>query len=171
MRKYAFILLMILLACYSGYAKLNPNSLVNAGNKLYEEKKYKEAAVDYQKALQKNPTNIPGIFNLGNSLYQQGQLDASRQVLDAATKVSKNKNEQAGAHYNIGNTYMSEKKWEDAADAYKKSLRNNPADADAKYNLSYAEEMLKKQNNGGGKNNKQNQDKNKQDKQNQIKHK
>jgi len=160
-------ILVLTVACYPGYAQLNPNSLINAGNKLYEEKKYKEAAIDYQKAIQKNPTNVPGIFNLGNTLYQQGQLDASRQVLNAATKVTKNKNEKSGAHYNIGNTYMTEKKWEDAAEAYKQALRNNPNDGDAKYNLSYAEEMLKKQQSGGGKNNKQNQDKNKQDKQKQ----
>lgn len=150
----------------SSYAQTN--SLVRKGNKLYEEQKYKEATTEYQKAVQKNPTYTPGMFNLGNSLYQQKQFDASRQVMEAAAKASKDKGGKAAANYNIGNTYMQQQKWEDAVDAYKQTLRNNPQDADAKYNLSYAEEMMKKnKNGGGGKNNKQ--DKNQQNKNQQNK--
>lgn len=159
-----------ILACMAtlSYAQTN-NSLILKGNKLYEEKKYKEASQEYEKALQKNPNNLPGIFNLGNSLYQQGQLDASRKVLAAAAKTANNKDAKGQANYNIGNTYMQEKKWEDAVDYYKQALRNNPQDADAKYNLSYAMEMMKKQNGGGGKNNKdqKNKDQQNKDKQNQ----
>ncbi|MBS1688413.1 MAG: tetratricopeptide repeat protein [Bacteroidetes bacterium] len=159
-----------ILACMAtlSYAQTN-NSLILKGNKLYEEKKYKEASQEYEKALQKNPNNLPGIFNLGNSLYQQGQLDASRKVLAAAAKTANNKDAKGQANYNIGNTYMQEKKWEDAVDYYKQALRNNPQDADAKYNLSYALEMMKKQNGGGGKNNKdqKNKDQQNKDKQNQ----
>jgi len=159
-----------ILACMAtlSHAQTN-NSLILKGNKLYEEKKYKEASQEYEKALQKNPNNLPGIFNLGNSLYQQGQLDASRKVLAAAAKTANNKDAKGQANYNIGNTYMQEKKWEDAVDYYKQALRNNPQDADAKYNLSYAMEMMKKQNGGGGKNNKdqKNKDQQNKDKQNQ----
>ena len=159
-----------ILACTAtlSHAQTN-NSLILKGNKLYEEKKYKEASQEYEKALQKNPNNLPGIFNLGNSLYQQGQLDASRKVLAAAAKTANNKDAKGQANYNIGNTYMQEKKWEDAVDYYKQALRNNPQDADAKYNLSYAMEMMKKQNGGGGKNNKdqKNKDQQNKDKQNQ----
>ncbi len=169
MKKHLAIVWILILVCTKVQAQTN--MLINQGNKLYEQKKYKEAAEDYQRALQKSPTNVPGIFNLGNTLYQQGQFDGARQVLDAATKVASNKTDKANAHYNIGNTYMQEKKWEDAINAYKNTLRNNPQDVDAKYNLSYAEEMLKKQQQqGGGKNNQQNkdqqkkQDKNQQDK-------
>jgi tetratricopeptide (TPR) repeat protein len=65
--------------------------------------------------------------------------------MEATEKVAKDKGSKAAANYNIGNTYMSQQKWEEAIDAYKKTLRANPQDADAKYNLSYAEQMLKKQ--------------------------
>jgi Ca-activated chloride channel family protein len=154
--------IIILIAACLAYAGANAQSerLVRNGNKLYEEKKYKEAAAAYQQALQKNPNYIPGVFNLGNSLYQQKQFEASRKVLGAAAKSAPDKAGKAGANYNIGNTYMAEKKWEEAVDAYKKTLRNNPQDADAKYNLSYAQQMLKKEQGGGGKDNKDNKDKN-----------
>ena len=158
----------IFIACFSFFTagaqflKPQPEKFVRNGNKLYEQKKYKEATAAYQKALEKNPTYVPGMFNLGNSLYQQKQYEASRKVMSNAVKTSKDKGSKAGANYNIGNTYMSEQKWEDAIGAYKQALRNNPQDADAKYNLSYAQAMLKKEQDGGGKDkNKDKNDKNK----------
>jgi tetratricopeptide (TPR) repeat protein len=144
--------------CLGAHAQTN--RYVRDGNKLYEQRKYKEAAADYQKALQKNPNYVPGLFNLGNSLYQQKQFDAARKVLSATAKKTNDKGGKAGANYNIGNTYMAQQKWEDAIDAYKQALRNNPQDADAKYNLSYAREMMKKQQQNNDKNKDKNKDKN-----------
>jgi Ca-activated chloride channel family protein len=167
MRKFFLIIAIVCFACIDANAQ--GEKQVRNGNKLYEQKKYKEASAAYQQALQKNPGYLPGMFNLGNSLYQQKQYDASRKVLNAAAKTSKDKLGKAGANYNIGNTYMSEQKWQEAVDAYKQALRNNPQDADAKYNLSYALQMLKKQQGGGGNDNKDNKDKNDKNKDQQNK--
>ena len=138
-------MLVILLLLAATDAPAQVTRFLNQGNTLYGQKRYKEAAADYAKAVAKNPTYTPGLFNLGNSLYQQKQYDSSRKVMEATEKVAKDKGSKAAANYNIGNTYMSQQKWEEAIDAYKKTLRANPQDADAKYNLSYAEQMLKKQ--------------------------
>jgi len=151
---------LMLLVLLSSAVQGQTSRYIQQGNKLYEQQKYKEAADDYTKALMKDPNNTPGMFNLGNSLYQQKQFDSSRKVLATTAKMAKDKPGKAAANYNIGNTYMSQQKWEDAVNAYKQTLRNNPQDVDAKYNLSYAEQMMKKQQN------QQNKDKNKQDKQN-----
>jgi len=119
--------------------------LINTGNSLYGQKKYKEAEQKYTKAVEKNPNNTPALFNLGNTLYQEKKYDSSRKVMEATARLTKDKGNKAAVNYNIGNTYMSQQKWQEAIDAYKKTLRNNPQDADAKYNLSYAEQMMKKQ--------------------------
>lgn len=142
---------------------------VREGNKLYEQKKYKEAAGVYQNALKKNPNYLPGIYNLGNALYQNKNYDASRKVYDASAKRANDRDIKASSNYNIGNTYMSEQKWKEAVEAYKQALRNNPQDEDAKYNLSYALAKMKQNQGGGGKNKDKNkdqkdqQDQNKQD--------
>ena len=142
------------------------NRLLQQGNKLYNEQRYDEATASYMKALQKEPNNATGLFNLGSALYQKKQFDSSRKIMSATASAIKDKGGKAAANYNIGNTYMAQKKWEDAISSYKSTLRNNPQDADAKYNLSYAEQMMKKeQKSGGGKNNKK--DKDKKDQQNQ----
>lgn len=152
----------ILLCLFAISAQAQEKKLVREGNKLYEAKRYKDAANAYQQALMKNPTYTPGLFNLGNSLYQEKQFDAARKVLSSAAKTTNEKDVKGGMNYNIGNTYMAEQKWEDAINAYKQALRNNPQDADAKYNLSYAQQMLKKQQQQDK--NKNNKDKNKDDK-------
>ncbi len=157
-----FVTILTVLMCLQGNRGMAQyKQMTKQGNKLYEQKKYKEATEAYMKALQKNPTYTPGAFNLGNALYQQKQYDGTRKVMEQVAKMDTSRTGRSAANYNTGNTYMAEQKWEEAIQAYKQALRNNPQDVDAKYNLSYAQQMLKK--NGGGKNNKNNKD-NKDDK-------
>lgn len=155
-----FIILNIvcLLVTCTGNAQVK--KAVREGNKLYEQQKYKEAAAAYQRALQKDPNYTPGMFNLGNSLYKQKQFDATRKAMTATAKMAKDQPVKSAANYNVGNTYMEEQKWQEAVDAYKQALRTNPHDADAKYNLSYALAMMKKNGGGGGGKDKDKQDKN-----------
>ena len=162
MRQHIFILTIFSLLL-TVVSNAQPTGLIKQGNNLYQQKQYKEASNAYMKAISKSPNYTPGIFNLGNALYQQKQYEGARKVLDNAVKLDTNRLGKSAANYNIGNTYMAEKKWEEAIDAYKKTLRTNPQDAEAKYNLSYAQQMLKKQG-GGGKNDKDKKDDKKDDK-------
>jgi Ca-activated chloride channel homolog len=159
-------ILMLLFFCLSNTHSLyaqNSRKLIANGNQLYSQGKYKDAAALYGKALQTDTQNMQkSAYNLGNALYKQKQVEPARKAYEAAAKKTSNKQESAQTNYNIGNTYMSEKKWEEAIESYKKTLRQNPQDADAKYNLAYAKAMLKKE--GGG-----NKDKNKDDKKEQQK--
>lgn len=152
-------------------AGMQEKALVMQGNKLYSAQKYKEAQAAYQQAWQLNPAFVPGAFNLGNTLILQKQYDAARKLMTATARNSREKAEQSSANYNIGNTWMSEQKWSEAADAYKEALRRNPQDEDAKYNLSYALAKMKQEQKDKDKNKNQKkdnkddkQDKNKQDK-------
>lgn len=164
-----FIALLVLLSgshlalAQQPVKKQNANPELRKGNELYKEKKYKEAQMSYANALQKDPTSKTGMFNLGDALYKSKDYDNARKTLEASAKATTDRKEQARAYHNIGNSYMEEKKWDDAINAYKQSLKLNPSDADTKYNLAYANAMMKKD--GGGKNNKdKNKDKKDQDK-------
>ncbi len=136
---------------------------IRKGNQLYQEQKYGEAAESYQQGLSRNPAFLPGVFNLGNALYQQKNYEGARKAMDAVAKQPGAKDLKANAQYNIGNTYLSEQKWQEAAEAYKAALRSNPQDEAAKYNLSYALSMMKKEQGDGGKDNKQDQNKDNKD--------
>ena len=160
------LLLTVIIWIAPSCATAQTNRLIQEGNKLYQQQNYKEASVNYQKALAKDPTNTSGLFNISNSLYQQKQFDSSRKLLASTEKSIKDKNGKAAVDYNIGNSYMAQQKYEDAVKSYKQTLRNNPNDLDAKYNLSYAEEMMKKQQqqNKDNKQDKQKKDQKKDDK-------
>jgi tetratricopeptide (TPR) repeat protein len=145
------------------FAAAQSSPFLKKGNDLYNQQRYDLAADNYLKAIQRNPNDTASLFNLGNALYQQKQYEASRKSLTATANTVKDRTHKAAANYNIGNTYMAERKWDEAINAYKTTLRNNPQDADAKYNLAYAQQMKKKEDQkGGGKNDKKNQDKNQQ---------
>lgn len=158
-------LIIVTLCCMALGAAAQDNRLVHEGNVLYQQQKYKEAANAYEQALKKDPNNTPGNFNLGNALIQQKQYDAARKTLANTAKTAKDKKEAGAASYNIGNTYMNEQKYSDAVEAYKNALRRNPNNVAAKYNLSYALEKMKQQQDKNNQN--KNQNKNDKNKQNQ----
>jgi len=140
-------------------------SLILKGNKLYEQKKYNEAQASYLEALLKKQQSTEGNFNLGDALYKQKKFDEAGKQFSKIAEVPGNKKLAAGAFHNLGNSLLQQKKYEESIGAYKKSLLNNPADDQTRYNLAYAQEMLKKQQQNKDKN-KQNQDKQDQDKKN-----
>ncbi len=153
-------------------AQQGTSKYIRQGNAQYKKQQYADAEASYKKALERDARSVEGNFNLGNSLYEQKRYDAARQQYANTLKTPSKKENQGDANYNIGNTFMEDKKWEESIAAYKKALKANPADEQARYNLAYAQEMLKKQqqNQGGGKDNKEQKDKDKQQKDNKDEH-
>ena len=148
------------LVAYSGDAQAQSvRSLVNGGNSLYKDQKFTDAEVNYRKALEKEQGLIQGHFNLGNSLYKQGKYDESAKEFESAALKADQKDTRGFAYYNIGNAQLKEQKYQDAVKSYVESLKLNPTDQEAKYNLSYALEKLKEQQQQ--QKNDKNQDKNK----------
>lgn len=121
----------------------SPNDLIQRGNSSYRNKKYDESEIFYRKSLEKDPKNLTAYFNLGNSLYKLNKFDESMQkYLQVGNSTNDNKL-KAEAYYNIGNAYFKNKQYAESIDYYKKALRLNPKDYDAKYNLEYARRMMK----------------------------
>jgi tetratricopeptide (TPR) repeat protein len=146
-------------------------SLVNDGNGLYEQQRFNDAEISYRKALEKEPGLVEGHFNLGNSLYKQGEFDKSVREYQNAALNAQQKETKASAYYNIGNAHLKGGDYQNAVRAYVESLKINPADEEAKYNLSYALQRLKEQQpqqnqneQGQEKNKEQQQDRNDQNK-------
>jgi len=147
---------------------------IKKGNKLYQEKKYDAAQKSYEQGLKKDPESFKGNFNLGDALYQKGDYENARKAFNAGIQSTNDKVLQARAYHNIGNTFLKEKKWEEAVNAYKNSLKLNAKDPSAKYNLAYAQAMMKKQkqkNKDNKKNKKENKDQNKKNQQNKDQNK
>lgn len=140
---------------------------VKDGNDLYQQKKYAEAAELYGKAVDRKKESVEGQFNLGDALYKQKKYDKAAEQFAKITETQKDKSVTARAYHNLGNTQLENNKLEESVAAYKKSLLLNPKDEETRYNLVYAMEKLKKQQEQNKKD--KNKDKNKDDKKDQDK--
>jgi tetratricopeptide (TPR) repeat protein len=119
---------------------------VREGNKLYKSEKFVDAEVAYRKGLQKNPKSFEGTYNLGNALFKQKKYpEALEQYKNALALQPTAKDKIAAAFHNAGNALLSDKKIEESINAYKMALKANPKDDETRYNLAYAQMMLKKQ--------------------------
>ncbi len=59
--------------------------------------------------------------------------------------MNEDKDKRSASMYNLGNSLLMANKLQESIDAYKNSLKLNPDNMEAKYNLAYAQDLLKKQ--------------------------
>jgi tetratricopeptide (TPR) repeat protein len=145
----------------------NANSTIRRGNNAYNDKKFKDAEIDYKSAVTTDPKSFAGNYNLGNTYYKQGNMEEAGKQFMQSAGTTKDAVEQSKAYYNLGNTYLKAEKYQESVDAYKMALRQNPKDDDARYNLAYALNKLKAQQQKDNKQNKNQQNKNQQQQQQQ----
>ena len=142
-KKVIFILLLLLATLGSSlHAQSlfgpNYNSTLRKGNLDYKNGKYDNALLKYNQVF-KNKLNDPLVnYNLGTILYKKGNYDTAAYFFDNAIKHVKDPNLKSKAYYNMGNSYMQQQKFDKATQSYSNALKYNPADEDARYNLSYA---------------------------------
>jgi len=130
------------LFCTDAWAQ-EEKKYVREGNKSYDKGKYKEAEDQYHKALDLNPGNFKGGFNLGDAYYREGKNKEAAAKFEELTKSTAGDAVlNAKAYHNLGNALMKDKKYEESVTAYKKALTLNPNDDDTRYNLAYAQQML-----------------------------
>lgn len=157
MSKSKYILFAIfLLASVGASAQKAERDYIRKGNRLFNDSVFVDAEVNYRKALEVNPKSTVSMYNLGNTLSQQQKFKEGMEQYVAASNVEKDKMKLAHIYHNMGVLLQAGKDYAKAVDAYKMSLRNNPADDETRYNLALAQKMLKDQQN-------QDQDQQKQD--------
>ena len=167
-QKAASVLLLLLLPL--AVQAQSDRQLVRQGNKQYRAGNYAEAEVSYRKAVEKNPRNAQALYNLGNALMGQRKDSAAAAQFDNAAKLETNPIRKSQAYHNIGVLLQGQKQYAQAIEAYKESLRNNPADDETRYNLEVCKRQQKNQQQD--QQNQQNQDKkNDKDKKDQQKDK
>jgi Ca-activated chloride channel family protein len=119
--------------------------LIREGNTLYDKGKFKEAEMNYRKALDANKNSPGGLFNLGDAVYQQRNFEESSKIFGNLAGSNLSSTDKASVFHNFGNSLLEAKNYEKSILAYENALLNNPSDKDTKYNLEYAKLMMKKQ--------------------------
>ena len=158
-KRYILVLLLIIPMT----AKAQPDrGDVRSGNRAFSKGDIERAEEGYRRALEKDPESFFAKYNLGNALYKRGNSQEAERVVSSLTDSLPNEGVASKVFHNLGNYSLEQKKYSEAIDHYKSSLRVNPSDMETKANLAYAQKMLKeqqdKQDNKDDKDNKDNKD-------------
>ncbi|MDD4142700.1 MAG: VWA domain-containing protein [Bacteroidales bacterium] len=160
--KHAAVFLFLLLLPVMAVCQ-NPRHDARRGNTFMKKGDFQKAEIKYRKALETDPLFIEAEFNLGNSLYEEENYqDAAISYMSTAERSKDNK-QKALSYYNLGNSMYNTEKYPEALEAYKQSLRLDPNNNDARYNML----MTKKKLDQNGQQNNSNRDQQNQDQQNQ----
>ena len=168
MNRFFSIVLCVLLSGASLFAQEDKKD-VRRGNKDYRKSNFKEAEIDYRKALLKDSTSFAATYDLANALYSQKDYEGAANTLEKLSKSAPESQYADRYFFNKGNVSLQKKDYKTAVDDFKQALLRDPGDLQAKESYIYAKKMLENQENGGeGESNKdqQNQDQ-QQDQQNQ----
>ena len=161
--KYILILSLSLLAMAQIEAEAQVDKRdVRKGNREFRKENWKEADIDYRKALVKDSLSMAANYNLANTLYREGDLEQAQKVMEIVKEVAPASASAADYYYNLGDVAIARQDWQGAVDAFKESLLRNPGDLDAKENYIYAKKKLEDQQNQQ-QNQDQNQDQNQND--------
>ena len=125
-------------------------SYLAEGGEILSEGNFPDAEVNYRKAIAINPSQEIGKYNLGNAYYNKAKNEEAMMRFKQAASIATSKPEKHKAFHNLGNTFMNAKDYQNAVEAYKSALRNNPTDDETRYNLALAKEMLEKNPPQGG---------------------
>jgi Ca-activated chloride channel family protein len=97
-----------------------------------------KAIIQYKKALEIDSTYALVRYNLGNAFLRQGKTQDAMKEYVAATKYEKDKQKLSDIYHNMGVLLQASKKYAEAVDCYKSSLRNDPSNHETRYNYVLA---------------------------------
>jgi tetratricopeptide (TPR) repeat protein len=151
-----------MLLIFSGFTFAQADKkFIREGNREYDKEKFSESEISYRKAIDKNKESSDAVFNTGDALYKQKKFEEAGNQFIENHNMNEDKKKKSSSLYNLGNSLLMANKVQESIDAYKGSLKLNPKNPEAKYNLAYAQDLLRQQ--------QQNQDKQDQNKDQQDK--
>lgn len=167
MNRFFSIVLCVLLSGATLSAQEDKKD-VRRGNKDYRKSNFKEAEIDYRKALLKDSTSFAATYDLANALYSQKDYEGAANTLEKLSKSAPESRYADRYYFNKGNVSLQKKDYKTAVDDFKQALLRDAGDLQAKESYIYAKKMLENQENSGeGEPNQDKQDQNGDDQQNQ----
>ena len=159
--KKILVTLMLILSVTALFAQ-KERWQVRSGNKAYGKGDFQKAELEYRRALDKDSASLRAKYNLANAMYKNQNAEAALQMagkmLSDSTGIQPSEKDMPAIFHNMGNYSLAQKKWSEAVESYKNSLRINPGDMETKSNLAYAQKMLKNEQDKQNQQNQQNKD-------------
>lgn len=114
------------------------------GESSYQSEDYDEALNSFIDAQIESPEDARLKYNIANAHYKTRNYDeAIKSYLDVAATAQDISLEES-SYYNLGNCLYRQGKLPEAVEYYKRALDLDPEDQDAKYNLEFVREEIKR---------------------------
>jgi Ca-activated chloride channel family protein len=143
MRKQLLFHIVVFIGLVANGQRLEVEKLNNSGiDKISAPTKAEQL---FRKASAIDTTYAEAPYNLGTTLYQENYIEEAFGHLKEAANRSSQPDLSHKAFHNIGNVYMQKEEYDNAIEAYKQALRNNPTDEETRYNLALAKKKKEEQ--------------------------
>ena len=123
-KKAILILFAVLLCSATAFAQVDRRE-VRAGNRAFKKGEFPKAEIDYKKALLKDSTSVAAQYNLANALYKNENYTEAEKYSKAALDSLSRSPRAADAYFNNGDIYLQQRRWGEAIEVFKSSLRLN----------------------------------------------
>ena len=140
--------IIFIVACVAWITASSQNDvrpLIEKGNSFYNKEDYRNAAVQYKHACQLDSLSFDAWYNFGNALYKMNKYILATDAYGKAMKLTADNTLKAYICHNAGNMECDQKHYEKAIILYKHALVLNPTDEDTRYNLAFAQEEWRKE--------------------------
>lgn len=163
--KYVAVVLLLLCGGEAMAQQMKERGLVRKGNEQYYDGDYQSGIKSYREALKHDSTSFEAKYDLASALYRDEQYAKADSILTSIVDDSRRSEKERGeVAYNLGNVQFAQKKYKEALSSYRKAMRCNPDDEDAKFNYAFTKRLIQKQEQ---QQQQQNQDQNQQQNQDQ----
>jgi len=131
------------LAALNTVAAQSTHSNLSDGDRAYDRVQYNAAEKHYRTAADREVGNPKAIYNLGNTLYQEGRFEDAARRFQQVARMNQTPALKADALHNLGDALLKQQKYKESVQAYEESLRLRPADPGTKQNLQMAIKRLR----------------------------
>ena len=139
-----YLIIIVFLFSSLAVSAQSDEKAIRKGNRNYKSANYEQAIAYYKKALEIRPNNAKAQFNLGDVYYAKQSYDTAYTEFQKVLDLSPDAKLKSNAVYNMGNCLLAQNKYYDAFNIYKVSLKLNPENENALYNLEYCRAHLVK---------------------------
>ena len=143
-RLVKYLTIIVLLSSALTVSAQSDERAIRRGNRAYRSADYDQAIASYREALQIRPNNAKAQFNLGDAYYAKQSYDTAFVEFQKVLDMSPDFKLQSDALFNMGNCLLAQDRYYDAFNVYKLSLKKNPDNANALYNLEFCRAHLVK---------------------------
>ena len=134
----------MLIGIISAYGQ-NDRKVIRDGVRAFDEGEFGESEIQFRKAESINQESYEAEFNTGAALYAQEKYEETVKQYESLLDQTDDAGKTAQIWHNIGNSLLEGQQYAPSIEAFKNSLRKNPSDEETRYNLAYAMQKLKEQ--------------------------